>query len=736
MLFVYPIGIPLLYLVLTRRNRASINPHPIAVLVRVLHSLTEENHGITEEIEQLAREVAHVHRMLSELRTQAKEIHGKVYAKQLERDKEEDDKWTAKAQRASLLERKLHFTRKRLTRFLRSHTEQEEADKQRIPAEWEHYLPGYATSIAELAKGLKIMEISLVVAYRREDVRARHLSFLFEAYEPSCWYFEVVECVRRLALTGLLVFTARNLKLRIVIAAAVSMIFLVAYGAVEPFVDPHADQLATYAQLMTWAHLFFALVITTDAGHGFLPDHVLSTVLILLDMSVLLYAPVTGTVRAVPKCLSCTRKMSQKREAQPDDLESVDHLLEATKGMTVPPGSEAQIREAVLREFERFDRTWYAPKRRKSERTLGIIGAPSGGVEGLGDDTDVSGDGAPLTLDDVRLVPTASVASITLDARNESEPDASNGFEPGAPSPVPETAEERAPRAEASLYGLATIAEKAIVVALGPGDGASSQQESVRAARSLFELVSQTSSDDFAVADEATHLLTSLVESDLDAVIKEHTGNSPAWLAARFNRPHVLSALIAARPTWLDATNDAGQTPMYAAAAFGARAAAAVLIRAGADIDSDGNFGHVPTPAYIAAVQGHVGILEELHSAGTPEALQTFHTAVEHTGATPLYGAAASGHASTVRFLLEHAKATLEVPLRASVTDAKKNGSTPLWVACYNGHAEVVGALLDAGADATAQNSEGTSCTKAAIHGDAGGALAQRVHAAIAKLYI
>ena len=96
---------------------------------------------------------------------------------------------------------------------------------------------------------------------------------------------------------------------------------------------------------------------------------------------------------------------------------------------------------------------------------------------------------------------------------------------------------------------------------------------------------------------------------------------------------------------------------MYAAAAFGARAAAAVLIRAGADISSDGNFGHVPTPAYIAAVQGHVGILEELHSAGTPEALQTFHTAVEHTGATPLYGAAASGHASTVRFLLEQTNA-------------------------------------------------------------------------------
>ena len=37
----------------------------------------------------------------------------------------------------------------------------------------------------------------------------RHdLLFLFEAYEPRCYYFEAVECLRRLAPTGLPVFKA------------------------------------------------------------------------------------------------------------------------------------------------------------------------------------------------------------------------------------------------------------------------------------------------------------------------------------------------------------------------------------------------------------------------------------------------------------------------------------------------------------------------------------------------
>ena len=32
------------------------------------------------------------------------------------------------------------------------------------------------------------------------------LRFLFDSYEPRCMYFEVVECVRKLLLTGMLIF--------------------------------------------------------------------------------------------------------------------------------------------------------------------------------------------------------------------------------------------------------------------------------------------------------------------------------------------------------------------------------------------------------------------------------------------------------------------------------------------------------------------------------------------------
>ena len=129
---------------------------------------------------------------------------------------------------------------------------------------------------------------------------------------------------------------------------------------------------------------------------------------------------------------------------------------------------------------------------------------------------------------------------ITLDATNESGPDASNGFDRGFELCFG----DGRTRASSGSEVMAGHHRREAVVALGPGDGTSSRQES-GAARSLFELVSQTSSD-FAVADEP-HLLASLVESDPDAVIKEHT--ELAGLVGRsIQQASRAESLIAARP--------------------------------------------------------------------------------------------------------------------------------------------------------------------------------------------
>lgn len=61
---------------------------------------------------------------------------------------------------------------------------------------------------------------------------------LWEPYKPSRYYFEVVECGRRIALTGLAVFiypgSAAQVAIEVVLAALLAALF----ESLAPFTDP------------------------------------------------------------------------------------------------------------------------------------------------------------------------------------------------------------------------------------------------------------------------------------------------------------------------------------------------------------------------------------------------------------------------------------------------------------------------------------------------------------------
>ncbi len=56
------------------------------------------------------------------------------------------------------------------------------------------------------------------------------LKFLFSAYEPRYWYWEVIETVRRVLLTGVLVLIHQGSNLQMVVAIVISLVFLKLYG--------------------------------------------------------------------------------------------------------------------------------------------------------------------------------------------------------------------------------------------------------------------------------------------------------------------------------------------------------------------------------------------------------------------------------------------------------------------------------------------------------------------------
>ena len=116
----------------------------------------------------------------------------------------------------------------------------------------------------KLNSSIEPLERALVIEFREHDRDVQHIAMLFRAYDPHAWYFEVVECIRRLLLTGFLGIIGETTH-QIIVASLISFTFLIIYGYLEPYSFDTADYLQATAQLVTFLQLYFGLLITTDA---------------------------------------------------------------------------------------------------------------------------------------------------------------------------------------------------------------------------------------------------------------------------------------------------------------------------------------------------------------------------------------------------------------------------------------------------------------------------------------
>ena len=109
----------------------------------------------------------------------------------------------------------------------------------------------------------KSAQLALLDRAKNEDENPslKSMRFLYENYQPKYWWFEVFETLRKLSLTGFLVFLAPGTGLQIGIAMMITIFSLVVYVKLEPFQDPYANKLALVAQCQLLVTIFCALAI-------------------------------------------------------------------------------------------------------------------------------------------------------------------------------------------------------------------------------------------------------------------------------------------------------------------------------------------------------------------------------------------------------------------------------------------------------------------------------------------
>ena len=102
------------------------------------------------------------------------------------------------------------------------------------------------------ASGVRCADVPELV-----ETALKELSFLFAAYRMDCWYWEVVELIRKLALTSILALIAPGSAGQVVCGLLMAFITLLATMGFTPYVHPSLNLVAKATQL----NLFFLLLV-------------------------------------------------------------------------------------------------------------------------------------------------------------------------------------------------------------------------------------------------------------------------------------------------------------------------------------------------------------------------------------------------------------------------------------------------------------------------------------------
>ena len=103
-------------------------------------------------------------------------------------------------------------------------------------------------------------------AARDECPTVATISDLWKPYKPSAFYFEIIECGRRIFLAGIVVFIEPNTSAQIAVTLAMAFVFVVISEALAPYASPWDAWLSRTGHAVVFASMYVALLLKVDVS--------------------------------------------------------------------------------------------------------------------------------------------------------------------------------------------------------------------------------------------------------------------------------------------------------------------------------------------------------------------------------------------------------------------------------------------------------------------------------------
>jgi hypothetical protein len=120
------------------------------------------------------------------------------------------------------------------------------------------------------------------------SIYAMRLRFLWAAYEPIYWYWEVIETFRRITLTALLSIIQPGTSDQNVFSILLAIFFMKLYATYRPYINQRNDFLAEIGQLQIFFTFFVALVVNNQLLSNRY-EAAMDSLLLLLNFSVMFF---------------------------------------------------------------------------------------------------------------------------------------------------------------------------------------------------------------------------------------------------------------------------------------------------------------------------------------------------------------------------------------------------------------------------------------------------------------
>ncbi|CAN0487696.1 unnamed protein product, partial [Scytosiphon promiscuus] len=89
---------------------------------------------------------------------------------------------------------------------------------------------------------------------------------LWEPYRSNVFYYELIECTRRILLSSVVVFIYPNTSAQIAITILISFSFVVIFEAMSPYVSPWDRWISRLGQVVVFISMYIALLLKVDVS--------------------------------------------------------------------------------------------------------------------------------------------------------------------------------------------------------------------------------------------------------------------------------------------------------------------------------------------------------------------------------------------------------------------------------------------------------------------------------------